>query len=79
MDVLARNRDQLGMGTVAMLADDLGAVPKTRVQDDSLAQLEPVDSVAERLDHARRRQHRGSCGFGTEGSPCLQPDVEMIQ
>ena len=69
-DLCGGDRDQLGVRPVAVLADhrDRVAVLEPGVEDDPLARGEPVDAVAERLDHAGAVRAEDP-GFGTDGSP----------
>ena len=78
MDVVSVDGDQLGVRSVAVLADDVLAVVEAGVEDDLLTDVQAVDALAESLDDAgpvspedawlRRRGHPHPC-----------PDVEVVQ
>ena len=79
-DLLRRDRDQLRVRPVEMLADhrDPVAMHQARVEDDALADSEAGNAVAERLDDAgpvrsedARLRHRREA--------LSHPDVEMVE
>ncbi len=68
IDVVGRERDQLGVRPVHVLAHDLGAVVEAGVDDDGVALREAVDALAEPDDDAGSVGARESAAWARRGA-----------